>query len=144
MNLVETNNGNYIYQSKNVQIRDIDTLPPQTVEKIREAAGVIDNYAGHHKSKITFYDARKDMGESDFYTVDKMLTESMGISVQKKGENVSHATWVNRYGNEVDGKPFLRTIYEKIQWLVEGKESRIVEHKAETMRNLIKAGKVIA
>ena len=141
MDLITTN-GQFYYQGENVQIRDLHSIPSQTVQTLKRAGGVVDNYANAHGSKITFYDARRDMGDADFYTVDKMLMESIGINVQNKGEKFSQTMYVNRYGNDVDGKPFLKAVYERIQKLVEGKDLRIVEEKAQTMQELIKAGKV--
>ena len=143
MQIVESN-GKLLYRNKNVEIRDIDTIPPQTVENLNKAGDTINNYAKQHKAKVVFSDARKDMGEFDFPSIDRVLTDSVAIKVQRKGEDFSRVDYVNRYSNEVENKPFIRTVYEKIQKLVEGKDVQLTAHKKETMEKLIKAGKVLA
>ncbi|MCR5266271.1 MAG: hypothetical protein K6E29_06730 [Cyanobacteria bacterium RUI128] len=137
-------NGAPMYVGRNVQIKDLDSIPNQTVEKLRSAGDVIDNYARVHGSSVVFYDARKDMGEFDVPSIDRVLTESVGIGVKNNKRGVMLVDYVNRYGNEVEDKPFLRTVYEKVQQLVEGKNLRITEHKEATILNLIKAGKIKA
>ena len=127
------------YHPKNVKIDNITSLPGNSADELYRASDVIGNYAKAHKVNVRFFDARELMGEFDNPIVDRSLENSVGIEVSRRGKN-TQGTWIKYSAS--DDKPFLRSVYESLQKIVEGKPLRIAEQKEETILKLIKQGKI--
>lgn len=116
--------------NKRVSIHGYDRISAPYAEKLQQAAGVIERYAGANKEQVILGPVVK--GYEDYLTISvvpdgkKRLLESTGVIHCSEGD-----------------VPFLRKVYSKIQSLTEGTSAtRLDKMQAETIAKLKKIGKI--
>ncbi|MCD8378283.1 MAG: hypothetical protein LUB59_05800 [Candidatus Gastranaerophilales bacterium] len=128
------------YNSKNVKLGYMETLPGKSKEELYRAQDGIGNYLKAHSSKVEFFDPRRLAGDFDNPTMEENLDKYVGIKVTNNKTHRNKYSYINYY--EKSDKPFLRRVYESIQRMTEGKKSPIEQMKRQTLLKLMEQGKI--
>jgi len=134
-------NKSFDYQNvrKNVRIEDYK-MPAGAVNELYGAADTINNYMGAKKAKVRFFNPSEMFGKNRLGQTDDFFSKCVGIGVKTKKAKNENVVLVNYFTKPET--PFLRKVYDSLQYLVEGKNSPIEAHKKNTVANLIKSGKI--
>lgn len=123
------------YADKHVTINYFD-MPEAPAEKIMQARETIANYAKSKDVNISFYSAQNDMPELHSAREERLLSNkiAMRVSPNKNPKKVI-LDYIDY--TEKDNKPFLRTVYERLQYIVEGKPLRIKQEMDKTLSKVL-------
>ncbi len=122
------------------------TCPGKSISEIYNHQSVINNYAKSKGVNVRFFDPRELLEGDEFVSpvIEDRMANSVGVEVTKKRlfkPDIKKTGWVKYFGRKNE-KPFIRAMYEQIQSMC-GDKSPIVQHKADTINRLIKAGKIV-
>ena len=141
------NNNNYNNKSL-LTVNYVNNCSDKVIKDLSGASDVICNYAKSKKAQIAI---TPEVGTDYLY----LTTSSKKAKVMSSPVNTPFSRYVKslRYGSRVvstsiiDGsekgdKPFLRRVYEKMQYMLEGTEPRVETMKKETLAKLKQIGKI--
>lgn len=125
------------YAAKHVHINAYG-MPKDAYFKLVEAKDMIGNYAKAHNITVRINDAGSYIPESHSATEEQLAQNKVAIQITPRRHVYNFD--VVEY-TEKEDKPFIKSVYESLQRLVEGKDLRIQSEIERTRKNLSEYGK---
>lgn len=94
-------------RNESVLIQDVETIPGNSAKELKEAKGVLSDFAQKHGIKVEFADGRRLIGDTDVFIKEGEMAKRVAVIVKKDAQNFKTA--IKYFGHP---EPFVDRVFK--------------------------------